>query len=254
VYGIDDAVKIAEKTRKPVVFLGVGFETTAPSSAVTILAHPPENFSILCCHRYIPPALKALLDMGELRLHGLIEPGHVSTIIGVKPYEALSMRYHIPQVIAGFEPLDVLMAVYMLARQITNEEAKVENEYFRAVRYEGNVKALQALNSVFTPSDVSWRGFPVIPFSGMKIRKAYEHMDARKRYEDELKDISQQELEDPQGCRCGEVLRGLIDPHACHLFASQCTPVHPVGPCMVSVEGSCNIAYKYRKKDEPRLT
>lgn len=247
VYGIGDAVKIANKTSRRVVFLGVGFETTAPSTAVMALKGLPDNFSILCCHRYIPPALEALLAMGEIKLHGLIEPGHVSTIIGVKPYEILSERYHIPQVIAGFEPLDMLMAVYMLARQIEKGVAEVENEYSRVVRYEGNVRALEALDAVFEPHTVAWRGFPLIHRSGMKIKAAYETIDARKVYEDELEDINQKVFHEPKGCKCGEVLRGLVDPLDCPLFSTECTPTHPIGPCMVSVEGSCNIQHKYQK-------
>jgi hydrogenase expression/formation protein HypD len=183
--------------------------------------------------------------MGEFKLDGLIEPGHVSTIIGVKPYEEISKRYHMPQVIAGFEPLDMLMAVYMLALQIRNGEAKVENEYSRVVRYEGNVKALKALDDVFESFDVAWRGFPIIHGSGMKIREEYERFDARKVYEDELKDVSQGAFEDPRGCRCGEVLRGIVDSTDCALFGKGCTPTHPIGPCMVSIEGSCNIEFKY---------
>jgi len=245
VYGIQDAVKIAEKTSRKVVFLGVGFETTAPSTAVMVLNGLPENFSVLNCHRYVPPALSALLEMGEFKLHGMIEPGHVSTIIGVKPYEEISERYKMPQVVAGFEPLDMLMAVYMLALQIRDGVAKVENEYSRIVRYEGNAKALKALSLVFKPFDVDWRGFPLIKGSGMKLRKEYEKFDARKIYEDELKDV--QALEDVAGCRCGEVLRGLIDSADCSLFGTKCQPTHPIGPCMVSMEGSCNIEFKYKK-------
>ena len=247
VYSIEDAVKLAEKTGRRTVFLGVGFETTAPSTAVIALKGMPENFSILNCHRYIPPALEALLDLGEFKLHGLIEPGHVSTIIGVKPYEELSRRYRIPQVVAGFEPLDMLMAVYMLACQIKMGESKVENEYSRVVRYEGNVKALNALNDVFEPFDLDWRGFSIIHRSGMKFKDKYKEFDARKVYEDELKDISQKVFKDPKGCRCGEVLRGFADSTDCPLFGTRCLPTHPIGPCMVSVEGSCNIEYKYRK-------
>ncbi len=248
VYGIGDAVKVAEETGKKVVFLGVGFETTAPSTAITVMGEPPGNFSVLSCHRYVPPALDALLGMGELRLDGLVEPGHVSTIIGVKPYEELSRKYGVPQVVAGFEPLDMLMAVYMLALQIRGGEARVENEYSRAVRYEGNVKALRALDEVFESFDVDWRGFPVIEGSGMRFRKRYERFDARKMYEDELRGLSQETFEEDTGCRCGEVLRGLIDPPECPLFGSACQPTRPVGPCMVSVEGSCNIAFKYGSK------
>ncbi len=248
VYGIQDAVKIAEKTPRKVVFLGVGFETTAPSTAITVLSEPPSNFSVLSCHRYVPPALNTLLQMGEFKLDGMIEPGHVSTIIGVKPYEEISQRYRMPQVVAGFEPLDMLMAVYMLAQQIRSREAKVENEYSRVVRYEGNAKALKALSNVFEPFNVDWRGFPTIKDSGMKLRKRYEKFDARKTCEDELKNI--QASEDAAGCRCGEMLRGLIDPADCPLFGTKCQPTRPIGPCMVSMEGSCNIEYKYgtRKK------
>jgi hydrogenase expression/formation protein HypD len=248
VYGIEDAVKIAEGTRKSVVFFGVGFETTAPSTAVMVLKGLPDNFFILNCHRYVPPALNALLDRGEVKIQGLIEPGHVSTIIGVKPYEQISTRFNMPQVIAGFEPLDILMAVYMLARQIRNGKARVENEYSRVVRYEGNYKALKAMDSVFEPFDVDWRGFPIISGSGMKLRHAYERFDARRVYEDALKEISQKVFEDRPGCMCGQVLRGLVDSRDCPLFGKGCTPTYPIGPCMVSVEGSCNIEFKYKKR------
>lgn len=249
VYSIQDAVKMAEKTGKKVVFLGVGFETTAPSTAVMVLKGLPDNFSILSCHRYIPPALKVLLEMGEFKLHGLIEPGHVSTIIGVKPYEGLSRRHHIPQVIAGFEPLDLLMAVYMLAQQIKKGVAEVHNEYSRVVRYEGNRRALTALNTVFTPSNVEWRGFPIIHGSGMKMKGEFSQFDARLVYEDKLRDLHEL-FNEPQGCRCGEILRGLVDSADCPLFGLSCTPTHPIGPCMVSVEGSCNIEYKYGLQKE----
>jgi hydrogenase expression/formation protein HypD len=246
VYSIQDALSIAKKGKdKEVVFIAVGFETTAPSTAVTLLGDPPANFSVLNCHRYVPPALHALLDMGEVKIQGFIEPGHVSTIIGLKPYEELSAKYNIPQVVAGFEPLDVLMSVYMLAKQIEKGEARVENEYTRVVKYEGNPKAIEALGEVFEPYDVKWRGFPVIPSSGMKLKKKFEEFDARRIYEDELKEVSQREFEEPKGCKCSEVLRGLIESTECPLFGKTCTPQHPVGPCMVSMEGACNILYKY---------
>ena len=245
VYSIQDAVAIARKSKKTVVFIAVGFETTAPSTAVTLLGDVPPNFSILNCHRYVPPALHALLDMGEVKIQGFIEPGHVSVIIGMKPYEELASKYHLPQVVAGFEPLDMLMSVYMLGKQIKNGQAKVENEYARVVKYEGNEKALRALDRVFEPYDVKWRGFPVIPGSGMKLKKEFEKYDARVLYEDELKNVSHHEFEEPKGCRCAEVLRGLIESTDCPLFAKACSPQHPVGPCMVSIEGSCNILYKY---------
>lgn len=245
VYGIGDAVALARKEDKDVVFMAAGFETTAPTTAVMMLEGLPENFFVLSCHRYMPPALNALLAMGETRLEGIIEPGHVSAIIGLKPYERLSETYGIPQVVAGFEPLDLLMAVYMLAQQVQRGEAKVENEYSRVVRYEGNLRALDAINRVFEASDVEWRGFPVIPRSGMTIKRQFEAWDARKVWEDDLRNVSDF-LEETRGCRCGEVLRGLIESGECPLFGKACTPTHPVGPCMVSVEGSCNIEYKYK--------
>ena len=247
VYGINDAVKLANKTGKETVFMGIGFETTVPSAAATIISGPPDNFSILSCHRTIPRALKALIEMGEVRLNGLIEPGHVSTIIGVKPYEFLSEKYHIPQVVAGFEPLDLLMGVYMLAKQIKNNEAKVENEYTRVVKYEGNTKAQEMIQDVFEPCDVEWRGFPTIPESGLEIREKYEAYDARNIYCDELEILKGKTFQEPEGCMCGEVLRGLIDSDECPLFGKVCTPTNPVGPCMVSAEGSCNIIYRYGK-------
>lgn len=246
VYGIGDAIKLAKQIKRQVVFMAVGFETTAPTTAATILEGVPENFSILCCHRYIPPALQGLLNMGEFRLDGIIEPGHVSTIIGLKPYEYLSKKYRIPQVVAGFEPLDVLMAVYMLGRQIKKGEAKVENEYTRVVRYEGNVRALNLMNQVFEASDVVWRGFPLLLNSGMQIKRKYEDFDSRKIWEETLKDV--EVSAEYSGCRCGEVLRGLIASQECPLFGKQCQPSHPIGPCMVSIEGSCNIEFKYKRR------
>lgn len=244
VYGIEDAIQMARKTCKEIVFMAIGFETTAPITAVNIIRGLPKNFSILCCHRYLPPALFSLLNMGEFTIHGLIEPGHVSTIIGLKPYEEISSRYHIPQVVAGFEPLDMLMAVYMLARQIEKGEAKVENEYIRVVKFEGNIKALKMLEEAFEPFNINWRGFPDIPLSGMKIKTNYESVDARKIYEKELNNLIQEKFEE-KNCRCGDVLRGIIDSIDCPLFGKICSPTHPVGPCMVSIEGSCNIEYNY---------
>jgi hydrogenase expression/formation protein HypD len=248
VYGISDAVKLAlEDPAHDVVFMGIGFETTTPSVASVMLQDPPENFSVLSCHRTVPPALKALVEMGEVRLDGLIEPGHVSVIIGTKPYEFLSKKYKVPQVIAGFEPLDLLMAIFMLARQVHKGVAKVENEYLRVVKPEGNPKALKMMAQVFEPCDVPWRGFPIIPGSGLKFRKAFQAHDARVVHEDALKELEGVKFPEPKGCKCPQVLRGLITSDKCPLFGKACTPRTPVGPCMVSVEGSCNILYKYGK-------
>ncbi len=249
VYGIEDAVKIAEKNKeKDVVFMAVGFETTAPATAATILSSPPKNFSILCCHRTMPYALKAILDMGEIKIDGLIEPGHVSTIIGTKPYEFISKDYNVPQVVAGFEPIDILMATLMLVKQIKKNEAKVENEYKRVVHSEGNIKAKQVMNRVFEPCNIKWRGFPVIKKSGLKLKEEFKEYDARKKYKKYLSSLENKDFSEPKGCRCGELLRGLISPQDCPLFSKKCTPDSPVGPCMVSIEGSCNIEYRYSKK------
>jgi hydrogenase expression/formation protein HypD len=249
VYGIEDAVDIAKKNKdKEVVFMAVGFETTAPTTAAVMLKDPPRNFSILSCHRTIPNALKAILDMGEIKIDGLIEPGHVSTIIGTEPYEFISKDYHVPQVIAGFEPIDLLMSSWMLFKQIKNNEVFVQNEYTRVVNKEGNIKAKRAIREVFEPEDKKWRGFPTIPNSGLKLNKKFEEHNASKIYEDELKEIKDKDYTEPKGCRCGELLRGLATPQECKLFGKKCTPDNPVGPCMVSIEGSCNIEYRYLQK------
>jgi hydrogenase expression/formation protein HypD len=244
VYSITDCLALAEKTDKDVVFFSIGFETTAPTPASVILSKPPENFSILSTHRLIPPAMAALLNMGELKIDGFIDPGHVSAIIGAGPYEFLSRDYKIPQVIAGFEPLDLLVAIYMLAMQIRWGEAKVENEYTRVVKREGNEKAKRIMETVFEPCDVGWRGFPVIPGSGLTLKDEFAAYDARKRYEDDLSTLSG-DYKEPEGCRCGEILRGIVDPDECSLFGTCCTPQNPIGPCMVSREGCCNIMFRY---------
>jgi hydrogenase expression/formation protein HypD len=248
VFGVDDAVALARKTRKEVVFMGIGFETTAPTTASALLSDPPENFSVISCHRTVPPALAAIAGMGEIRLQGMIQPGHVSTIIGTKPYEFLSRQYRIPQVVAGFEPLDLMMGVYMIARQVQEGRAEVENEYSRVVHPDGNPSAIRAMDDAFEPSDVLWRGFPVIPGSGLALRRRFEAHDARRRFEDLLRPVEEKEYGEVEGCRCGEMLRGILTSEECPLFGTTCTPATPMGPCMVSREGSCYVAHRYRKK------
>ena len=249
VYGIEDAVEIAQKNpSKDVVFMAVGFETTAPTTASVLLKNPPDNFSILCCHRTIPEALKAIIDMGEIKIDGLIEPGHASTIIGAKPYEFLSKEYKVPQVIAGFEPIDILMGAWMLVQQIEKGKPFVQNEYTRVVHPKGNVKAQKAIKEVFKPCDIKWRGFPIIPNSGLKLRDKFEKYNARKKYKDIFEELKDKKFFEPAGCRCGELLRGVITPFECPLFGQACTPERPVGPCMVSIEGSCNIEYRYQER------
>ncbi|UCE45751.1 MAG: hydrogenase formation protein HypD [Methanobacteriota archaeon] len=247
VFGVDDAVSMAKRLDGEMVFVGIGFETTAPTTASALLSNPPDNFSVLSCHRTVPPALRAISSMGEIKLHGMIQPGHVSTIIGTAPYEFLSAEHGIPQVIAGFEPLDLMMGVYMLARQHAEGRAELQNEYSRVVRTEGNQAALLAMKKAFVPADAQWRGFPTIPNSGLMIAGDLEAFDARKKFSDIVSPILDREYREPEGCRCGEMLRGVITSEDCPLFGSRCTPQSPVGPCMVSREGSCNISHRYQR-------
>ncbi len=246
VYSIEDAVAIAKEGRE-VVFMSVGFETTTPSAAITLQRRRPENFTILSCHRLLPPALDALFKMGEIKIDGFIQPGHVAVIIGMEPFRPFSEIYHLPQVIAGFEPLDLLMAVQMLVKQLAEGRAEVENEYSRLVRPNGNPTARAAIEQVFMPVDRAWRGFPVLPGSALELRPEFVEFNARAVHEDILATIGEVE-DDARGCRCGDVLRGLIESAECPLFGKACTPKSPRGPCMVSREGNCNISYRYGGK------
>jgi hydrogenase expression/formation protein HypD len=247
VYSPDDAIKLAnENPDKDVVFLGIGFETTAPTTSALLLEdRAPENLSILSYHRTVPPALRFIAEAGEIRLNGLIQPGHVSMVIGEEPYRFLSEEFSMPQVIAGFEPLDLLMGCLEIARQKVEGRADLKNLYSRVVKHEGNPAALKAMDETFISSDVKWRGFPAIPGSGLSIHERYEDHDASRIFEDELSEVRELEIPEPAGCRCGEVLRGLIDPTDCPLFGKGCEPNMPIGPCMVSREGSCNILYRW---------
>lgn len=244
VYSITNAVEIAKKNPgKEVVHFGIGFETTAPTTAV-VVRDAPENFSVLCCHRLIPPALMFLLGLGEIDIQGFIDPGHVSTIIGTRPYEVISEVYKVPQVIAGFEAEDLLMGILMLLKQLKEGRSEVENEYTRVVKEEGNVVAQKMMKEAFEVVDADWRALPRIPESGYEISRKYEECNARKKFEDVLSEFVCT-ADEPKGCRCGEVLRGLVYPEECLLFRKVCKPENPVGPCMVSREGSCNIRYRY---------
>lgn len=236
VQGIHKAVEIAEKTDKEVVFISVGFETTAPTVAASLLTSPPENFSILNCHRLVPPAMKALLEMGEAKLDGFLLPGHVCTVTGYHEYE----QFPVPQAVAGFEAEDILLGLVMLLRQIRAGEARVDNAYPRAVTREGNVKAQELMYRVFEPRDVEWRGFPVIPGSGLALREPFESYDALKKF-----DVTIRHVDTPPGCICDRVLRGIAVPNDCRHFGKACTPLKPVGPCMVSHEGACRIWHAY---------
>jgi hydrogenase expression/formation protein HypD len=244
VYGVADAVEIARRNPKQeVVHVAIGFETTAPSTAAEVLRKPPENFSLLICHRLIPPAMEFLLASGETTIDGFICPGHVSTVIGSKPYEPLSEHYNVPQVIAGFEPVDVLLGIWMLLKQLREGRHEVEIEYTRSVRPEGNVIAQEKMQEVFEVVDKLWRGFPVVPRSAFELKEKFRNYDARKKFGVQVKDF----VEFAKGCRCGEVLRGVIYPSECPLFGKACTQEHPVGPCAVTSEGACNVAMKHGK-------
>jgi len=243
VYSVMDAIDIANREEKEVIHFGIGFETTAPASASAIM-DAPQNFSILSVHRLIPPAISFLLSQGEIKVDALLDPGHVSTIIGTRPYESISKRFKIPQVVAGFEPVDILLGIYMLLKQIEEGRCEVENEYKRVIKRKGNIKAKRVMEEVFFVKDAEWRGLQIIPDSGYEIRKKYEDWDARKRFEEELKDFVYEDVGD-KGCRCSEILRGLIKPEDCKLFKKVCTPSNPIGACMVSAEGMCHIAFKF---------
>jgi len=247
VYSIEDAVRMASAQREDVVFMAVGFETTAPTTAVPLSKGVPENFSVYSCHRIVPPALKAIFDMGEIKVNGFIQPGHVAVITGLGIFEPFSSQYKMPQVIAGFEPLDLLMASYMLAKQIKEGRAEVENEYSRLVKKEGNLKAQDLMSKTFTTIDKAWRGFPVIQKSALALREEFAAADATKVHEDILARMPEVE-EEAKGCRCGEVLRGLIRSEECPMFGKVCDPNKPMGPCMVSHEGNCNIAFRFYGK------
>jgi len=239
-----DALQVARQNPgRLVVFLGVGFETTAPAVAATLLrarAEAIRNFSVLGAHKRVVPAMEAILGGEELCLDGFICPPHVSAIIGSSPYRVLAGAWKVPCVITGFEPLDILQGIHMLLRQILKGEHKVEVQYRRAVPPEGNPSALRIMGEVFQVEDSLWRGLGNIPGSGLEIRERLSCWDARRVFQMELAP-----LEDPPGCCCGEVLRGVMEPSGCKMFGTSCTPQKPLGPCMVSSEGACAAHFKY---------
>ncbi|MFC1897345.1 hydrogenase formation protein HypD [Chloroflexota bacterium] len=244
VYSTMDALKIAEDNPdKSVVFLGIGFETTAPTIAASVLQAKErqlKNYYILSMHKLCPPVIRVLLDSGEVKLHGLICPGHVSAIIGSHPWEFIARDYGIPCVVSGFEPVDILQCVDMLVSQIENGESKVEIAYRRGVRPEGNLEALKLIEQVFEPCSAKWRGVGEVADSGLKLRNEYQSFDAELAF-----DIDPGPTYEPKGCICGDILRGVKTPADCKLFGKACTPEYPVGPCMVSSEGSCSAYYLY---------
>jgi hydrogenase expression/formation protein HypD len=244
VYSILDALDIAIKNPdKKVVFLGIGFETTTPSSAagvVNALKQDINNFYLYSSHKVMPPAMTALIDEG-VKIDGYIAPGHVSTITGTSIYNDIPEKYGLGCVISGFEPVDLMMSIFMLCRQIETAKPNVEVQYKRAVRTDGNRKAQLLVNEVFEACDDWWRGLGVLKESGLKLREEFAHMDAEKAIPVEV-----EKTREDKGCICGEILKGLKSPSDCKLFGKACTPNDPVGACMVSNEGACHAWFRYR--------
>lgn len=244
VYSTVDALEIARQhPEKEVVFLGVGFETTTPTVAAAIQTAEKRgigNFSVCCAHKLVPPALDALVGGGHADIDGFLLPGHVSVIIGTDAYQPFFDQYRIPCVIAGFEPLDILRSILMLVKMLESDEQALLNAYERAVTPSGNQKALDIMHQVFEPADAVWRGLGPIPESGLTIRDTFGNFDAGKKFKVDVK-----HAEAPKGCACGRILTGKLSPPECPLFKNGCTPSNPVGPCMVSTEGTCAAFHKY---------
>lgn len=246
VYSALDAVKLAKQLpAREIVFLGVGFETTAPTVAAAVQQAAKEvpNFSVLVAHKLVPPALEALVADPDFSVDGFLCPGHVSTIIGSDAYRPVAEQHRIPCVVAGFEPADILLSILMLVRQVKDRRSEVEVEYRTAVRADGNRRALGLLHEVFETAGSDWRGIGNIPGSGLTLRPAFAKLDASLRFEVEV-----EAPVEPQGCQCGRVLIGAVRPPECGLFGTACTPANPIGACMVSSEGTCAAYYRYDVK------
>ncbi len=255
VYATQDALHIARSNPgREVVFFAIGFETTTPATALAVLTAQRAgltNFSVLCCHVLTPPAMQQILASPELQsggvqIDGFVGPAHVSTVIGSEPYQVFARQFHKPVVIAGFEPLDVLQAVWMLVRQVNDGRAEVENEFSRAVEPQGNHKAQACMAEVFELRDsFEWRGLGVLAHSALKIRETYAALDAERRFQ-----LVYQPVPDHKACECAAVLRGVRRPQDCAIFGNVCTPDNPVGSCMVSSEGACAAHYSYGRHQE----
>ena len=257
VYSPLDALKVArDNPDRQVVFFAIGFETTAPSTALTLLrarADGIRNFSLFANHVTIIPAIRAILDSPDLRLDGFIGPGHVSTVIGLRPYRFIARDFGRPVVVSGFEPLDVLQGVYLIMRQLAEGRCEVENQYTRVVREEGNPRAMQAIaQTMELRTTFEWRGLGFISQSALKLRDEFADWDAERLFE-----VPGIRVADPKACQCGEVLKGVIKPWECKVFGTACTPERPIGTCMVSSEGACAAYYNYgrfSRRREPAAT
>jgi hydrogenase expression/formation protein HypD len=252
VYSPLDALRLAKANpERQVIFFAIGFETTAPSTALTLMRARAEgvpNFSVMCNHVTIVPPLRALLDSPDLRLDGFIGPGHVCTVVGARPFEFIPADYGKPLVVSGFEPLDVLQSVHMILSQLAEGRSEVENQYTRVVPYEGNLKALEVLGQVFElRPHFEWRGLGFISQSALKLSEAYAEFDAEERF-----GVPGVRVADPKACQCGEVLKGVIKPWECKVFGTACTPERPIGTCMVSPEGACAAYYNYGRFSQER--
>lgn len=245
VFSILDALTLAKKNKqKKIVFLGIGFETTAPGTAAGIVKAQMAglfNFFVFSAHKIMPPPMAALIDQG-VKIDGYLGPGHVSTITGAAMYRFIPEKYKLGVVISGFEPLDILQSIYMLVLQHKSNHPKVEIQYSRVVKPEGNIKALELLDEVFTLSDDWWRGLGVLPKSGLKIDEKYAEFDAEK-----MIPVEVEPTREDKGCICGSILKGIASPADCKLFRKACTPSDPVGACMVSSEGACAAHFRYQK-------
>jgi hydrogenase expression/formation protein HypD len=253
VYSPLDALKIARQNPdREVVFMAIGFETTAPSTAMTVLraaAEGLQNFSVFCNHVTIIPAIKAILDSPDLRLDGFLGPGHVSTVIGCRPYQFIARDHGKPLVCAGFEPPDLLQSVYMLLKQLAEGRAEVENQYTRVVPWDGNRLALRAIAEVMRLRPYfEWRGLGFISQSALQLRDKYEAFDAEQRFA-----VPGVRVADPKACQCGEVLKGVLKPWECKVFGTACTPETPIGTCMVSSEGACAAYYNFGRFTRQRV-
>jgi hydrogenase expression/formation protein HypD len=254
VYSPADAIKLAKlNPGKHVLFFAIGFETTAPSTALTLLRAKAEglrNFSVFCNHVTIIPAIRAILDSPDMRIDGFIGPGHVSTVIGCRPYEWIAANEGKPIVVSGFEPLDLLQSIAMVLRQLRAGESKVENQYKRVVSWEGNRAALRAIAEVFELRPYfEWRGLGFISQSALRLREEFSEWDAERRF-----DVPGIRVTDPKAAQCGEVLKGVLKPAQCKLFGRECTPENPVGALMVSSEGSCAAYYNYEHRKASLVT